>query len=589
MLYEKYIRVLFINLTTGETRIDKREDLLPYLGGTGVAAKLLQENYRADLPPTAPQQPIIFAIGAGTFVFPVLTKVVATFVSPLTGEYGESHAGGRLGMAIFMAGYDALVITGKSRKPCYLAITDKNVNIREASSMWGMPIEETGRVIRDREYDGGRPSGKRSIIRIGPAGENGVAFACVNVDSYRHFGRLGLGASMGSKHLKAISIYGDRSIPVANKNQYFKVFRDIYERCTRSAGMTKYHDLGTPSNVVALNKSGAFPTLNLQAGSFEHAENISGEAFAEKNLVRKVACAGCAVGCIHIGMYRHEFGKGHQYEYEAKNVTYDYELIFSLGSFLGIKTTDEILEIINAVEELGVDAMSAGVCLGWATEALEHGLVTKEDTLVDLAFGNAAGYVKALEYLSMGTNEFYRELGKGSRAVAERYGGADFAMQLGGNEMTGYHTGYAATVGQAVGHRHSHLCNGGYGIDQSTKEFDEDKVVDQLFAEECERCMTNSLVMCLFARRIYDRQTILSALNAIGWDLTEQDLIDIGKRNYQVMLQVKQAMGYKQKDVKLPKRFFQTPSMNGMMDEETAYRMIDKYVAKTDALMQEKL
>jgi aldehyde:ferredoxin oxidoreductase len=586
MLNEKYIRVLNINLSTGEIRIDQRADLLPYLGGVGIAAKLLQENYKKGLAPTSPKQPIIFAIGAGTFVFPILTKVVATFVSPLTGEYGESHAGGRLGMAMLMAGYDALVITGKSRKPCYLAITDRDINIREASSIWGMPSEETGRVIRDREFAGGRPSGKRSILRIGPAGENGVAFACVNVDSYRHFGRLGLGACMGSKHLKGISIFGERSIPIMNKNQYFKVFREIYQKCVHSTGMSKYHDLGTPVNVLPLSKSGSMPTLNLRSGTFEHADAISGEKFAENNLVRKMACAGCAVGCIHIGMYRHEFDKEH--EYEAINVTYDYELIFALGSFLGIKSSDEIIAIIQVVEETGVDAMSAGVCLGWATEALENGLITKEQTLVDLKFGDSANYIKALEYLSAGANEFYRDLGKGSRFASAKYGGEDYAMQLGGNEMTGYHTGYAATIGQVVGARHSHVCNGGYSIDQGMKEFDEDKLVNAIFTEECERCMTNSLVMCLFARRIYDRKTILNALNSIGWNLTNEDLTTIGKRIYQTKLQIKRDMGFKQEDVKLPKRFFETPSMHGKLDEETTYRMIKKYIAKTDALMKEK-
>ena len=587
MINEKYMRILNVNLTTGEIRVDQREDLLPYLGGAGIAAKLLLENYVPDAGPSSPKQPVVFAIGAGTFVFPVLTKVVAAFVSPLTGEYGESHAGGRLGMAMLHAGYDALVITGRSRKPCYIAITDRKVNIREASSMWGMPCEETGRVIRDREHAGGRAGGKRSIIRIGPAGENGVSFACVNVDTYRHFGRLGLGACMGGKNLKAVSVYGERSIPVQSKNQYMKMYRDIYQRCVHSTGMTKYHELGTPANVISLSKAGAMPTLNLRSGTFEHAEAVSGESFAEKNLVRKVACSGCSVGCIHIGMYRHEFAKGS--EYAAINVTYDYELIFSLGSFLDIRTTDEILAIIQAVEELGVDAMSVGVCLGWATEALERGLITLDDTLVELKFGDAAGYIKAVEYLSAGANEFYRDLGRGSKYAAEKYGGADFAMQLGGNEMTGYHTGYGATVGQAVGARHSHLDNGGYGIDQSMKEFDEDKIVQALFDEECERCMTNSLVMCLFARRIYDRETITGALNSIGWNLTPEDLGVIGRRIYQTKLMVKRAMGYDQRGVKLPKRFFETPSMNGKLDEATAYRMIDKFVKMQEALMAEKL
>jgi len=587
MINEKFIRVLYVNMATKETRVEDREDLIPYLGGAGVASKLLQENYQPGYKPLSPRQPVIFAIGAGTYVFPVLTKVVATFVSPLTGEYGESHAAGRFGMAMFMAGYDAIVITGRAKTPCYLAITEKGVNFREAGSIWGKMSEETGRIIRDREHAGGKAAGKRSIIRIGPAGENLCSFASVNVDSYRHFGRLGLGACMGSKKLKAISIYGERDIPIKDPIPYFKVYRDIYQRCVHSSGMQKYHDLGTPANVISLSKAGAMPTLNLQSGTFEHAEAISGEAFAENNLVRKLACAGCPVGCIHIGMYRNEFDKGA--EYEAISATYDYELLFSLGSFIGVNTTDGILRIINDVEEMGFDAMSVGVCLGWATEALARGAITIDQTLVDLQFGDVEAYLKALEYLCEGKNEFYVDLAKGSRFASEKYGARDYAAQLGGNEMAGYHTGYASTLGTVAGARHSHLCNGGYSIDQAMKEFDENKTVDDVFNEEVERCMTNSLVMCLFARRIYDRATILSALNSIGWNLTNDDLTAIGKRIYKTKLEIKEAMGFDQKSVYVPKRYFETPSMNGLMEEDVFNRMLDRYIAKSEALMKEKV
>jgi len=587
MLNEKYIKVLYVNLETEKINIELREDLMPYLGGVGIAGKLLEENLKPDLDPLAPEQPIVFAIGAGAYIFPVLTKTVAMFVSPLTGELGESYAGGRMAMSMLMAGYDALVLTGKAKLRSYLTISTTDVSVHDARAMWGSPVGIVGRMIRDREQDGGVSVGKRSIIRIGQAGEYGVAFAGVCVDTYRHFGRMGLGACMGSKNLKAISIHGNRSIPILNQKQYFKVYKNIYQKCTDTDNMAKYHDVGTPVNIVPLNKFGGLPTFNLQASSFEHAENISGEAFAEKNLVRKLACTGCPVGCIHIGMYRREFDKGH--EYEAISVSYDYELIYSLGTFIGVKTTDEILAIIEEVEETGMDAMSTGVCLGWATEALERGFVTIEDTIVDLKFGDSAAYIKAVDYLATGINKFYRALGRGSRYAASKYGGEDFAMQIAGNEMPGYHTGYGSLVGTAVGARHSHLCNGGYGIDQSMKEFDEDAMIDKLYAEECERCMTNSLIMCLFARKIYDRQTILDALNSVGWNLTDDDLTAMGKRIYQTKLRIKEALGFQQKSVKLPKRFFETPAMQGKLDEETAYRMIRKYTQKTDALMQETL
>ncbi|MEI8201188.1 MAG: aldehyde ferredoxin oxidoreductase C-terminal domain-containing protein [Eubacteriales bacterium] len=581
MIYEKFMRILYVDLSTGKIRIEKREDLMPYLGGVGIASKLLEENMRPELDALDQEQPIVFAIGAGTWMFPVLTKTVAMFRSPLTNELGESYAGGRLAMTMFMAGYDAIVLTGKSLKPVYLQVSSNDVQLKDARAMWGLQSEATGQAIRDRQTGGG----KRSIIRIGPAGENKVAFASVCVDSYRHFGRLGLGAVMGSKNLKAMTVIGDRSIHIQNTQKYFKVYQQIFKKCTSTDMMAKYHDAGTPINIASLNAAGALPTLNLQAGTFEQGEQISGEAFAKKNLVRKLACTGCPVGCIHIGMYRREFDKGH--EYEAISVSYDYELIFALGSFLGIQTSDEIIALIDEVEETGMDAMSCGVCLGWATEAFSNGLITEEQTLVKLAFGDAGGYLQAIRHLAHGKNKFYRDLGRGSQHASSVYGGSDYAMQIAGNEMPGYHSGYGALVGAAVGARHSHLCNGGYSIDQSMKEFDETVMVDKIFNEEVERCMTNSLIMCLFARKVYDRQTILDALNSVGWNLTDQDLTDISKRIYRTKLRIKNAYGFRQKAVKLPKRFFETPSMHGPLDEKTAQHMIKDYTAKTDALMLE--
>lgn len=581
MIYEKYMRVLYVDLGTGKIRISNREDLMPYLGGVGVASKLLEESMHPELDALDEQQPIVFAIGAGTWMFPVLTKTVAMFRSPLTNELGESYAGGRLAMTLFMAGYDAIVLIGKAEKPVYLQVSNNDVVLKDARAMWGLTSEDTGRAVRERETGGG----KRSILRIGPAGENKVSFASVCVDSYRHFGRLGLGAVMGSKNLKAISVLGERSIHIENTQKYFKVYQQIYKKCTSTDMMSKYHDAGTPINVAPLNAAGGLPSINMQSGSFEHGEDISGEAFARKNLVRKLACTGCPVGCIHIGMYRREFDKGH--EYEAISVSYDYELIFALGSFLGIKTSDEIIAIIDEVEETGMDAMSCGVCLGWATEAFAAGLINEEQTLVPLNFGDSHNYIEAIRYLAKGKNKFYRDLGRGSQYASGIYGGSEYAMHIAGNEMPGYHTGYGALIGAAVGARHSHLCNGGYSVDQSMKEFDEKVMVQKIFDEEYERCMTNSLIMCLFARKIYDRQTILDALNSTGWNLTDQDLTEIGKRVYRTKLRIKKAYGFRQKAVKLPKRFFETPSMHGQLSEETAYRMIKEYADLTDELMKE--
>jgi len=556
--------------------------LQEYLGGVGVASKLLEENMHPDLPPLDPSQPIVFAIGALSTIYPALTKTVAMFISPLTGELGESYAGGRMAMSLFLAGFDAVVISGKAEKPMYMSISSNDVLFRDARTFWNNGKDNIGRIIRDEERKHG---GKRSIIRIGQAGENQVSYACVTVDRYRHFGRLGLGAVFGSKYLKAISIVGDRSVPAENFKEYFNVYRQIYEKCTETDLMSKYHDSGTPINIEPLNEAGGLPTLNLKQARFEHADKVSGEMFSQEHLIRKMACTGCPVGCIHIGQFRREFAS-HGHEYETISVGYDYELIFALGTFLGIDSPKSILELIEEVESAGLDAMSAGVALGWATEALEKGLITADDTIAPLEFGNPAGYLKAIGLIATGANEFYRHLGKGVKHASEKYGGQDFAMHIAGNEMPGYHTGYGSLIGVAVAARHSHLCNGGYSIDQGWKdEYDDPAAIaEALLKEEVERCLLNSLVMCLFARKVYDRETILSAFAGVGRDLSDDSLTDIARRIFATKLRIKKALGFDLKDVRLPKRFFETPSTRGKLDEDTAYEILMLYREKAAEL-----
>lgn len=583
MLYENAIKVLYIDLTTGKIEIKRRTDLAGYLGGVGIASKLLEETMRPELPPLAAEQPMVLAIGAISGIYPLITKTVAMFVSPLTGEMGESYAGGRLALILSMAGYDAVVIQGKSLRPSYIAIDGGNIEIKDARPIWGMDSDVVGQFLRDHE----KGSGKRSILRIGPAGEKLVKFASVCVDTYRHFGRLGLGAVMGSKHLKAIIVTGNKATKIKDFKDYFRVYQTIFKTVTGTDLMAKYHDLGTSINVEPINALGALPTRNLTANRFDGADQISGEAFAKNNLVRKMACTGCPVGCIHIGQFRREFDKG--YEYEAVSVGYDYELIYSLGSLLGVSKTDEILHLIEAVEKTGMDAISAGVALAWATESFMKGIVTEAETLLPLVFGDSKNYYQALMYLANRKNAFYQGLGEGTQFAGATFGGKDFALQVAGNEIPGYHTGYGNLVGLTVGARHSHLCNAGYAVDQSITNFDENKAIDTLFNEELERCVLNSLVICLFARKVYNRETVLKALNAVDYTLTDDDLTTIAKRIYTTRLRIKEKLGFDPRQVELPKRFFEAPSMRGTLDSSVAARMINRYVEKCSILLAEKI
>jgi len=582
MINEKHIKVLYINLTSHKVRAELREDLFEYLGGVGVASKLLLENINPEADALDESQPIVLATGALSSVFPVVTKTVAMFISPVTGELGESYAGGRLAYTMFNAGVDALVITGRAKHPSYLFINNNRIDFKDARSLWGLKADNLGQFLRTVE--GG--SGKRSIIRIGPAGEKLCKIANVNVDTYRHFGRMGLGAVFGSKNLKAVQITGDNIKKAADYKKYIGMYNEIYKKVTTTPIMSKYHDLGTPINVNVLNGIGALPTRNLQESKFDEAEKISGEHFAENNLVRKVACAGCPVGCIHIGQVRREFDKGH--EYETLNIAYDYELIAAFGSYLGISDSNAILELIEAVEGYGLDAVSGGICLAYATECYQKGIITKEHTITELAFGNKDGYLLAIKYMASKANDFYGALSDGVYAASSKYGGKEFAVSIAKNEMPAYHTGYGAIVGYACGARHSHLCNGGYSYDQSHGKLDKAQYVNDLFEEEIKRCVLNSLVICLFARNVYDNETIINALDSIGITGYDTDKLNkLGRNIYRTKLQIKEKLGFNLNDVQLSKRVFETTAMGEILNENIAREMIAMFNDKNNELLMQ--
>ena len=573
MLYKEYINILKINLTEKTTKIEKREDLFEYLGGVGIAVKLLDEECKKKKDALSPDQPIIFAIGPLSTIFPCMTKTVAVFKSPLTEEYGESYAGGRLASSMRFSGYDAIVLEGRSEDPVYLSIHNKKIRFKNAETLWGLPNKVTGRVIRELE----RGRGYRSIIRIGAAGENLVRYASVNVDSYRHFGRLGLGAVMGSKNLKGMIISGKKSYPIQNFQDYIKLYKKINTMVTETDKMKKYHDLGTAKNIIPLNEMKSLPTRNLQKSSFESAEKISGESFGDEVLMRKEACVGCPIGCIHIGMLKRQFAPDHEYEFTQVN--YDYEPIFALGTMLEIDDPSDVLELIEKTEEKGLDAMSTGVCLAWATEALEKGIISEKETKYKLRFGDKKNYLKFIKSLVNQENDFFKALSRGVAYTSKIYGGEEFALSLGGNEMAGYHTGYANILGLAFGARHSHL-SGGYAVDQKLKEINSEKIVENLLKEEKNRCIYETLIMCLFSRGIYDLKLVSQALKSIGINKNEEDLEILGEEIFKMKMKVKREMGYDPNKIKIPKRFFETETLHGKLEKDKMKEMIEIYKNK---------
>ncbi len=421
----------------------------------------------------------------------------------------------------------------------------------------------------------------RSILRIGRAGEQKVTYASVIAETYRHFGRLGLGAVFGAKQLKALIISGKRALPVADRKVYRETYDEVFKAATSSSLMKKYHDIGTAVNVLPLNAIGGLPTRNLQSGKFEGAESISGERLAENYLGRRLACAHCPVACIHLASLRTAYPHD-PYFYKTEMIGYDHEPIFSAGSYLGIGEVAGMLKVIDETEVQGLDVMSAGIALGWATEAFQKGLITTAETNgLTLAFGDADSYIRALKFVVSQPNDFYKALAQGADHASSVYGGADFALTFGGNEIPGYCTGPACYLGYLAGARHSHLDSGAYGIDQKavgkSETLTPEGIAAEIFKEEQWRQALTSLVVCLFARGIYTEELVLKALATAGFDWNAGKLKEFAADTLKRKQLFKKREGFDLEKVRIPGRIFETAAPYNDFDEKFMRASLAKF------------
>jgi aldehyde:ferredoxin oxidoreductase len=562
-------KVLYIDLTKKRFSIKDRKDLFEkYLGGTGVATALLHEECPEGIDAFAPDAPIIFAVGPLTGVLPLASKTCAMFKSPHTGDLGESHAGGRSAIAIRMAGYGAIVVKGKSEIPIYLSISNGKVLFKNATTLWGMKDGSiAARVMRQNE----KGEGLRAIFRIGQAGENLSTFANVTTETYRHFGRLGLGAVFGSKMLKGIVISGKRMIEVTNKKEYRALYDQIYKAATESSVMKKYHDVGTAININSLNALNALPVKNLQESSTDDIKSITGEEIAKHHLARRVACAHCPVACVHLAYLREAYDDD-PYFYKTTPVCYDFELIYSLGTMVGITEPKALLKLIDIVEQVGVDAMSMGVVLAWITEMFKKKIISKTDLNgLSINWGDEEAYIELVKNITKPTTDFLKACANGVSYASSIYGGEEFAMQFGKNEMPGYHTGPAGYLGFLIGARHSHLDNAGYSVDQKDLvkvDLSPEQVIDKLLEEEAIRQILSSIAVCFFARGIYDLNLVSESLKLLGFDYTGDQLMEMGKQIHLNKYKFKRREGFSFDKLDIPERIYEIKDPTGKITKE---------------------
>ncbi len=399
-----------------------------YLGGNGFGTRILWEEVPPSADPLGPANKLIIAPGALTGgPLPNASRTEFIAKSPLTGIYGDANAGGYLGAELKFAGYDLLVFEEQSEEPVYLYIEDDKAELRSAARLWGRSTLDTESALQQE-----CGSQELKVACIGPAGENGVRFASINLTHRRTAARSGLGAVMGSKRLKAIAVRGTRGFSVADPAKLRELSLKLHHAIRENEFFPGVSRFGTPGLVALMNPMGRFPAYNFQKGSFEKFQSISGETLRAEHLVRDISCYGCPVACDKL--YRIVKGK------RAGSIvsSVEYENLNALGACIGNSDLDCALHANLLCDDLGMDAISAGRVIAFAFELYEKGIIPQEIVGdLDLRWGSRMSVLTLLQRIALREGSLGKILGEGSARAANLLGdgAARYAMHVKGQEI----------------------------------------------------------------------------------------------------------------------------------------------------------
>lgn len=445
-------KILTVNLSTkevGEFNLSD-EDRKLFLGGKIIAARIMAELIK-DIPgfgkgfdPYSPYNPIIVSSGPLTAMgCPCTSRFNTSTISPLTGYYTSSNCGGTFALNMKRAGYDAIIITGKSEEHIYLKIGEDNkVEFKNADALWGMKTGETQAKLEELEGKGGK-------FVIGPAGENLVRFACV-VSDERAAGRGGVGAVFGSKNLKGLFCLGTKSPEAYDKEKLLEVNKAWTERLkSHPTTGVQLPAMGTAALTAPMHAKNILASNNFRAGKYEFFEDISGEALKEKYLVRNTGCISCPIQCTRVVKIEGRDVKGPEVEI--------------MGLMGGNIRNNNLQEIINwnyEIDELGMDTISCSGTIAFAMELAEKGLWKS-----GLEFGKTDNVSQIIDDIAHRRGAG-NDLAEGSKRLSEKYGGKDFAINSKGMELSAYEPRSAVGqgLGYAVANRGGCHLNAGYMV-----------------------------------------------------------------------------------------------------------------------------
>ncbi len=565
---EKFeMKIMEIDLTSKGTKTWTVPQKLweRHLGGSGLAAMYFYERGLYDVDPLGPDNALFFLNGllTGTNV-PCACKTSVCTKSPLTGIWGESTVGGYWGAQLKKASWHGVFLEGVADRPVYVVIDDENVEIRDAGHLWGLDVYVTSEAIKKTHGQ------DFEVACIGPAGEKAVLIAGIMVggEATRAAGRVGVGAVMGSKKVKAIAVRGTRKVPVADKSKLAAINKDSVPKIMVGAkGLT---DFGTAGGVETVEANGDLSIRNWSLGSWkEGASKTNGQKIAETCFVSHYGCHACPIRCgkdvkVEFGPYAGGISHGPEYE--------------TCDGF-GANLLNDDLKVLVAANDMcnrfGLDTISTSGVIGWAMETYEHGLITKEDTGgIDLTWGNGEAILELVDQIGHAKG-FGAFLGQGVRRCAAEIGGLaeEFAVETKGLEFA-YHDPRAFTsmaVNYATANRGachlealSYFAEMGipplglFGFDKETTRTGWEHKAEICYITQNFMETFNNLGLCKFLTRGKEAagpEVIAAWVEAVtGISFTKEDLMKAGERNFNLKRLFNYKLGVTRKDDRLPPR-----------------------------------
>jgi len=589
-------KLLIVNLTTGKIHAEPLNEkyAAQYIGGTGLAARYLYDAIDAHTDPLGPDNPLIFMTGPlDATAAPSCGRFVVVARSPLTGIYGEANAGNFFGPDLKLAGYDGIIVRGKSPTPVYLLIRDDKVELRDARPLIGKTTFDTGDAIRAELNDQ-----KLTVAAIGPAGESLVKYALILATNTRPgakkgiAGRCGMGAVMGSKNLKAIAVRaGKTRIALHNPDAFQAALRPAIEMLPDDMTTQVWRAVGTSGSMDYLGLVGDVPTKYWTQGTFDYA-SISGNALAETILTGRGTCHACMVACGR----KVARAAGHDLPHAEGP---EYETLAAFGSLMLNDDLGMTTYIGSQCDALGLDTLTTGSTIAFAMFLREQGLIPASAfDGANLRWSDPSAALKTVEMIAR-REGLGDALAEGSKNFGARYGVEGLAVQVNGMELAMHDP--RAAAGMAVVYATSpigasHNQSDYYMIEISGRVLDELGVnaVDRfemagkgapVAKHQDWRAVVSSLVQCFFPNPPVKNMVEMLAA-ATGYGITLDNVLTYGERMTNLKRALNLKLGYRARESeKLPELLLRpladggseghVPKLEPMLREYYRYREWD--------------